>query len=124
MNKIVFYIYVVLIYMIMNITKPLLYIQNTNIIKTTCYRYTEYKFECDYLNNLGYVCEMKFQSNNYSSIHRFNGFQKFNTSFPCYYNIDDEPNIYIKKPKNRLNILYTVIYLIIFTIAILFITFI
>lgn len=84
----------------------------SNIVNTTCYRYKEYPYECDNSNNDTYLCEMKFHSDNYSSIHLFTGFQSFNNTFQCYYDTDDESYIYLnQKDVEEINISFYIIYL-------------
>lgn len=93
-----------------------------NIVKTTCYRYKEYPYECDKSNNDSYLCEMKFHSDNYSSIHLFTGFQSFNNAFKCYYDMNDESYIYINQVEvEEINISFMIIYL--FTIIIFYFIF-
>lgn len=93
----------------------------SNVVKTTCYRYKEYAYECD-SNNDSYLCEMKFYSDNYSSIHLFTGFQSFNNTFQCYYDTNDESYIYINhKDVEEINISFMIIYL--FTIIIFYFQF-
>ncbi len=88
----------------------------SNIVKTTCYRYKEYPYECN-KNNDSYLCDMKFHSDNYSSIHIFTGFQFFNNTFQCYYDTDDESYIYInQKDVEEINISFYIIYLFIIII--------